>query len=175
MRCEKIRPWVSQSIDGTLPPGPTELVEQHLRECPDCAVFQQELKRTVGLLARLERTSVSDGFTARVMAQVRAQQAAQPRRWSLREIWPRLFAPPQPSTVWATVTLLVVVIGSFCLMDPARVWIRIEPEGRPTTEAQQFVEACVREYEELAQAGAQPVPDSPSAGLGSSLEEWGLN
>jgi len=72
-------------------------------------------------------------------------------------------------------TVLVLALGSFCLMDPARVRIRIEPEDRPALEAQQFVEDCVRDYEEIAQAGAHPVSDSSSVGLGSSLEEWGLN
>jgi predicted anti-sigma-YlaC factor YlaD len=44
MRCEKIRRWISDDMDGALGPGRKQRLEEHFAGCPACRAYRQALE-----------------------------------------------------------------------------------------------------------------------------------
>lgn len=49
MTCEELLEIFSQYLDGELPAGSCDLIEQHARECTRCSEFLNSVRRTVSL------------------------------------------------------------------------------------------------------------------------------
>ena len=54
MTCEDLLALFSQYLDGELPAGSCELIEEHARECAHCAEFLNTVRRTVSLCRDLK-------------------------------------------------------------------------------------------------------------------------
>jgi anti-sigma factor (TIGR02949 family) len=52
--CREIFARLSEYIDDELPADLCSRLESHMEDCPPCRVFLDSLRRTVGLIGRLE-------------------------------------------------------------------------------------------------------------------------
>lgn len=50
---------VTDHLDDALPPGVRAEVERHLAECPHCAEYLEEIRRTVAALGHMPVASLS--------------------------------------------------------------------------------------------------------------------
>lgn len=84
MRCEEIRERVleSEGPPGVLADGG---VLHHLAQCPSCAKEHEALAATWAMLDAWSAPAPASGFTAGVMARVRAEAACEPVREALFE------------------------------------------------------------------------------------------
>lgn len=81
MNCPRIRPLLSDHLDGELNAERAEAVEQHLSGCPECACLWRELRGTVRVVAHLGRQRCPVDLRSSVVqaiAQPPARRAAGP-------------------------------------------------------------------------------------------------
>lgn len=87
--CEEFAPLLSAYFDGELTESESAEVRSHLCVCPACRARLDELIALHGALGALEEAEVPEGFTANVMAAVRAEKAAQTPRTKKQSAWRR--------------------------------------------------------------------------------------
>ncbi len=75
-KCEEFAPLLSAYFDGELTEEESAAVRAHLSECEDCRARLDEYAQLTGEMLALGEEDVPEGFTARVMAAVRAEKAA---------------------------------------------------------------------------------------------------
>jgi anti-sigma factor RsiW len=58
MNCKELVELVTDYLEGALPPGDRNRFEKHLRECPDCGTYLDQMRQTVRALGRLSEDLV---------------------------------------------------------------------------------------------------------------------
>ena len=58
--CRELVELVSDYLEDALPARDRLLFEQHLVFCPPCTIYVEQLRRTVGLVGRLQEESLED-------------------------------------------------------------------------------------------------------------------
>lgn len=66
MNCDRTRDLASDALDGALDARRSEEYFHHLRVCPPCLTFHEELRQSLALLEELPVVDVQDGFEDRV-------------------------------------------------------------------------------------------------------------
>lgn len=84
MRCGKSREYVSQELDGRLPPAATGKLRDHLDSCSDCRAYQDELMLGQRLLAATE-PELPENFEWKL--QLRLNQALQQAAGEVQYPW----------------------------------------------------------------------------------------
>ena len=104
MNCERYTPLISAALDGALTQEERELLEAHLRQCPDCRALMEQLMAQDQLLEELNEEPPAR-LKSRVMEQVHTHpRRARPAQRSLWKRWGALAA-----------ALVLVVAGSTAL------------------------------------------------------------
>ena len=104
MNCERYTPLISAALDGALTQEEQELLEAHLRQCPDCRALMEQLMAQDQLLEELNEEPPAR-LKSRVMEQVHTHpRRARPAQRSLWKRWGALAA-----------ALVLVVAGSTAL------------------------------------------------------------
>ena len=88
-KCEEFAPLLSPYFDGELTEEESAAVRAHLSECEDCRARLDEYAQLTGEMLALGEEDVPEGFTARVMAAVRAEKAAKKPQTKKRSAWRR--------------------------------------------------------------------------------------
>lgn len=70
MKCDQARDMLLDRLDGIVPHQPAPDLDQHLNECPACQAWYRQQQLAAEALEKLTPIPVSDGFTARVLAQL---------------------------------------------------------------------------------------------------------
>ena len=121
MKCDRVRELVSDALDGILDDAVEKEFHGHLKSCPPCRVFHEEMRESLLVLNELPVVEVSDDFDEAVWRQVR--ELAPPRsvrahlRQRLAEAWSRFEALPgfarwTPAAVAATLLMMVAISPS---------------------------------------------------------------
>jgi len=84
MRCSKARDYVSQELDGMLPPAATVKLREHLDSCGECQAYRDEVVLGQRLLAATE-PSLADNFEWKL--QLRLNQVMQQAAGEVRYPW----------------------------------------------------------------------------------------
>jgi anti-sigma factor RsiW len=58
--CRKLLEQLSEYIDGELDPAGCAAIESHTEDCATCRAFIESLRRTVDLIHRLPRPTISE-------------------------------------------------------------------------------------------------------------------
>jgi len=58
MSCKELVELVTDYLEGVLPPGDRTRFEDHLKECPGCETYLDQMRQTVRALGRLSEDSV---------------------------------------------------------------------------------------------------------------------
>jgi hypothetical protein len=132
---------LSDFVEGDLTPVERAGVAAHVTECGECARDLAELRATVSLLQRLPDPELPPGFTASVMARVRAGDA-EPRglgHWLRRLAEPALALPLAASVAGLGIFLVVrggLVPGAELRpAAPAEVALALPAERAPSAVA----------------------------------------
>ncbi len=146
MTCDAARERFSEWLDDALDPGARAALDAHLAGCPECAREFDRFRRSVALLARVERPRAPAGFVDRVMAVVQARREP----WHRRLVRRLLFPLPVKLPLHAAATLVLAVLA-LQLLDRS-------PELEQATRRD-----AARDVGPGAPAVPAPAPDPPSA------------
>jgi anti-sigma factor RsiW len=58
LSCRELVEIVTDYLEGTLPPAERARVDAHLRECPGCTTYIEQMRETVRLTGRLREEDV---------------------------------------------------------------------------------------------------------------------
>ena len=67
-KCRVYQQWVSEALNGTLPPALRQKLEAHLRACGDCRSFQRELRQLLEVIHRLPPVEPPADLPQRIVA-----------------------------------------------------------------------------------------------------------
>ncbi len=74
MNCRKVQSYLSASFDGSLPSDLSKRVEEHIRDCRDCAREQFLMKEMLTAAKSLPRRQVADDFNLKLLNRIYAEQ-----------------------------------------------------------------------------------------------------
>lgn len=126
MDCSDIRRKLSDISGGLASLDDKVLIDQHLRDCRECAEYAGEIKKTIRILRDLEEVEPPAGLTRKVMEKIRVQ--AQPRKDWIR----RLFFPLHiklPLEAFAALMITVAAILIFKNMGPELQQMEVQPQA----------------------------------------------
>ena len=78
MQCRKAQRFVSLDLDGRLDESRRSALRTHLRNCPDCKRFAEQLGGMSDALAVVAAPEPIPGFTQRLMARLPERQSSGP-------------------------------------------------------------------------------------------------
>jgi hypothetical protein len=110
MRHNKIEKMLSNNIDGELPEKEKKILESHLRKCPSCSSFAENIKRIHEEAKSLERPEASPvnwaEFTSRVKTKISSAPKEEMQGVPLFSKW---------KWAWAGASLLLVIVAALFL------------------------------------------------------------
>lgn len=106
--CDRVDSLLSAYLDHEASPAETRIVEDHLKSCPRCSANVSEVAALLPRLARLPRIAVSDGFTGRVLAEVKGLPLPDFDEPAVPRLRPRVAAWGFPLAAAATLALVTV-------------------------------------------------------------------
>lgn len=107
MGCDKYLELLSARLDGVLTRDEERELEIHLSGCPECQALADQLGQLRAGLAGLEDIEAPEGFSKRVMEQIKAEQKAI-----------SLFRRPQFKALAGLAACLVLVVGLYGVSHP---------------------------------------------------------
>ncbi len=78
MKCKNVHSKLIFFLEKELAPAEMQAVQEHLDSCPDCALFAEEMKKTLSILEADKVTDINPFFHTRVKAKIE-NQVAQPQ------------------------------------------------------------------------------------------------
>lgn len=74
MKHKEIERLIQERLDGELKPNDSARLEDHLAQCPDCALFYEEISQTTRLIHQLEELHPERDFNSRILARLGLQR-----------------------------------------------------------------------------------------------------
>jgi len=113
MKCKTIHNKLIFFLDRELPAVEMKQFGEHLNSCPECALFLEEMKKTLGIIATEKSVEENPFFYTRIKARLENQEAEQVPRLTLltRVVQPVAF----------TAILLVGIYGGIKLGKPHQI------------------------------------------------------
>ncbi len=91
LKCENVQPQLSPYVDREMPLWTIQLIQWHLKLCPNCAHEAMRLRQTNKVLHQLEPVKTSDNFLPDLMRQAAAITVIEKERISvIRRVLRRL-------------------------------------------------------------------------------------
>jgi anti-sigma factor RsiW len=92
MKCKQLHNKLIFYLEGDLPKDEMDFVKKHLSECPDCAAFADEMRKTFAVLEAEKSPEVNPFFYTRLKAKMEAQaEAVEPA--TANPYWRRILQP----------------------------------------------------------------------------------
>ncbi len=146
-KCEEFAPLLSAYFDGELTEEENAAVRAHLGECEDCRARLDEYAQLSGAMLALGEEDVPEGFTARVMAAVRAEKAAAKPQVKKRSTWRR----------WMPMAACAAIVALAAAVTIPRTEMKQETtSAAPDTPAAQEDQAMFS----MAAPPSDPLPDT---------------
>ncbi|MBS3819115.1 zf-HC2 domain-containing protein [bacterium] len=113
MRCKKAKKLISEYIDGRLDSDQKAFLRTHIRECPECQKWVEDLEKMSEETKNLAKLSPSPQSWWKIQKKMREERESQaPLRTSQRKGWAHIFSPSAQRNVLAAALLLVIVVGA---------------------------------------------------------------
>ncbi len=113
--CDRVDSLLSAYLEHEASPAETRIVEDHLETCPRCRDCVREVAALLPRLSGLPRITVSSGFTARVLAEVKGLPVPDFDEPAVPRLRPRVAAWGFPLAAAAALALVTVSL--------LRVWV----------------------------------------------------
>ena len=166
--CNKIRPFISEYIDGALDPRRSVEIDRHLASCPECRQMADDFRANKNVMASMPLRQTSSGFDSALAQRIAAINQQRAKRSWLAGI-AEAFRPSR-SNVWrpafATVTA-VTIVGS-TIFDMRIQTPVVAPTPSPTVSEQAFIQQCVTQHRSFAEA--QPLNDFSAQALAGQVD-----
>lgn len=87
MKCAQAREQVSAYQDNMLPQEEARLLEEHLKECRECAEYFSDMEKMLVHVRNLEEVEPPPWMARKIMAKIRAEAAPEPKKGIFRRIF----------------------------------------------------------------------------------------
>ena len=116
--CKTFKDWIlTDHIDGELRKAEHDRLEFHLRECPECREFSEEVQRTlVAPLRGMVREKAPEKIWLSLREQLESEKVVEDSGASFTDFLRGLLVFPRMAPIWATVAMFIVV-GSLVFHD----------------------------------------------------------
>ncbi len=113
MRCAKLRNIIVVVPAEQRSERLQRSVEQHLRQCPECARYARQMAALADSLRALPASQVPEDFTAMVKSRVQARRRKPKVAWLARVFGVERAAAPaiSPRLAWGTASALAIVLA----------------------------------------------------------------
>lgn len=118
MKCKTIHKKLIFFLEEELPAKEMDLVKMHLSECSECALFAEELKKTLGVLEQEKSPKVNPFFYTRLKAKIDSLEDAKEPFWR-----PVLVNVLQPA--FFSILLLAGIYSGISIGKPASLEITV--------------------------------------------------
>jgi len=71
MTCQELVELITEYLEGTLAPAERMRFDAHVRTCPGCAAYIEQMRTTIGILGKLSEESMSAGAERDLLATFR--------------------------------------------------------------------------------------------------------
>lgn len=92
MNCKNLHKKLIFFLEGDLPKNEEEQIQVHLSECKDCALFFEDMKKTLGIIETEKLPEVNPFFYTRLKARIENQESAE-IDYSRRQVLVRVLQP----------------------------------------------------------------------------------
>jgi hypothetical protein len=110
MNCKKVQTKLLEYLNNELPDKINQLLENHIKSCPDCQKELEGLKKTMNLFDQLPQVELEpeqqDKFLYEVRQKIRQQTQVRPVRYRWKWLLPRLV----PALAAASILVVFVVM-----------------------------------------------------------------
>ena len=107
MNCKTARQWISERVDGELPPVENTELEAHLKQCPSCTAWEERHRRAWDALGGYPAPAATSDFTEQVMNRLDFPVRATRRIWSPVSRW------AYPTLAAAAVLILLLPLALY--------------------------------------------------------------
>jgi hypothetical protein len=106
MECAQAREQVSAYQDKLLPQGESRLLEEHLKECKECAKYFRDMRKVLAHVRNLDEVEPPPWMARKIMTKIRSEAEPEPKKGIFR----RLFYPlPIKLPIQAAAVFLIAV------------------------------------------------------------------
>lgn len=131
MRCDSVRDFLAEFLDGILDHREAKLVREHVVRCTACANDLADLKQSIQLCASLDEVDLPPNFRTRLHARLTAIAAEQPVSSGVLTLWRRRFA--QPVVRWgmgaaAAVAAFVIIFSGWMIPGDQSPMVKVSQE-----------------------------------------------
>ncbi len=113
MSCQQVDSLLSAYLEREASPAEVRMVDEHLGSCPRCRAAVKDVAALMDRLSHLPRLAVSEGFTDRVLAEVKGLPAPGWNESAAPRLRPRFLAWGAPLA--AAAALVIVAVGALRL------------------------------------------------------------
>jgi anti-sigma factor RsiW len=117
MKCKQLHKKLIFFLEGDLPQKEKEQIKKHLAECPECAGFTDDLKKTLNILQSEKSPEVNPFFYTRLKAKMENQAVRDKTQPALR---PALIKILQPALF--TLLLLAGIYSGYKIGKPEKMY-----------------------------------------------------
>ena len=78
LACKELTELATEYLEGALPPGRAQVLEEHLRICPGCLEYVEQLRQSVRVAGKLAPEALSPTARNELLAAFRAWRDAAP-------------------------------------------------------------------------------------------------
>lgn len=118
MKCSTIHKKLIFFLEEELPANEMEQVKFHLSECSECALFAEELKKTLEVLENTKSLKVNPFFYTRLKAKIDSLEEVKEPFW--RPVFVKILQP-----AFFSILLLAGIYAGISIGKPASVEITI--------------------------------------------------
>jgi len=172
MHCKEIAQLLSEYVDGALPAGQVEQLEQHLADCEQCRQALADLRETLALVRELDEVAPPDDLLERIHARIEAEATpATPAPARGRRLW---YVLSTPQFRLAAAASLLALIGVHALRrsgtGPETFAPRTVPAVAPTdNEAAMPAPELQESLSEAPEIDALPAPVTATRKVAKSI------
>jgi len=166
--CNKIRPLISEYIDGALDPRRSADVDSHLESCSECRQIAADFRANKSVMASMPLRQTSSNFDTALAQRIAAIAQQKAKRSWLARIGEALL--PSRTNVWrpafATVTAVTVVASVMFAMRIPPTEVRTHTMTSASEQA--LIQQCVVQHRSYAEA--QPLNDFSAQALAQQVD-----
>lgn len=161
---EQYAPLLDAFIDGELSQQDADKVRAHLRTCPECRTYVEDVLKMRTLFPDVEETVVPDGFAASVMAKL-------PRRTPWKVQWQKIALPLAACIALAVFVRGTVWKGGGLTMGNAAPAAEVSPETTEEFEMDSAAPRLMMDGAENAAEESRQASESAAAGAAAVAED----
>jgi len=108
MNCQRMEKLLLKALDGLLDKQQTEILEQHIRSCPECSLMREEYETILGTMKMSDYPEPRPYFWERLQPKLRGKKIFNP--WAQWKLWGLRAVP-------VALFIVVILAGALTFID----------------------------------------------------------